>query len=982
MARHISGRDLVAIPHDYLTEFIRSPMDSIIKYGALPQRGRSLWITEPEKVRACTILPNLITGPDAQLRASGMDEWNVGIAHPHMDTLIGAITPDYIGHRTDWQSAAWHVHCFPGDTMVDAISPRRIADVRVGESIIASDGSKQSVIEVMQRQCSDGLVEIKAEGQMSVRCTPEHPILVLRRPRAQSGKPYPRTHHFVRDYYDTAEPEWVAASEVQVDDFVLAPRLEFSGGVEPIAAATPNPMNRRRTPIRIEASDDLAWLVGLFAGDGHTSAKGGFGFTLSDDNHVARAVQIMQMVGVKVRVTNHKSFTRIAGVSVLFADTMRAWCGSGAHDKKLPEWVMSTREFAAAALDGLCCADGWLDGERGRQTLVSVSEVLARQAWHIALSLGHAPCITSHKTGDSGYKPGAGYFRVLWQEKRAHQGAFHWRQWLASPVRRVERVDFDGPVYNLSVSGPQTYVANGIAVHNCDPGLNRGRKGDASAIAVGRIVDQVDITYGGEARRVNRYVIPIVMQVMAPEYGEITLSSLTRFILQLRGQLMINITSFSYDGFQSAGSIQELTAAGLVTAGVKMDEFGRLVGFGKPYSVDRSAHAHQELKEAMNETRILLPDYHPIAYELNRLEDIPGRAPDHPPAGCFTGETRVPLLDGTTPMISELAGRQAWVYSCTPAGDLVPGLARGRMTKMVRELIDVTLDDGRVVRCTPEHLWMLRDGSYKEAQSLRPGLDRLMPCKRSMDAYGYERYSSPSGARSWTHRMIAAFKGPIPDGHIVHHINENRLDNRPENLEVLAHRDHTRHHAIQNHQKVPNWRKAMSEGTRRFNANRDYSHMRGSSNSRWRDISIEQLPTSGTVRQACEALGIADRVLYRVLRAHGFDGWLDWLSRGGINHKVKRIDRVLLDEPVPVYDLEVDVWSNFALDCGVFVHNSKDCADAVAGVVGYLAEIGHAVFVPPKEMNVSMFDLPMMNGVKAPNGAFMHDAEMARLSIE
>lgn len=167
-----------------------------------------------------------------------------------------------------------------------------------------------------------------------------------------------------------------------------------------------------------------------------------------------------------------------------------------------------------------------------------------------------------------------------------------------------------------------------------DPGLGRGRKGDASAIAVGRILDQVDIMYGAEARRVNRYIVPLVMQIIAPEYGEIMLSAISKFILQMRGMLGINITSFSYDGFQSAGAIQELTQAGLVTNGVRMDELGRLYGFGKPFSVDRTSGPHQELKEAINEQRVLLPDYLPLIYEMNRLEDIPGKAPDHPPGGA------------------------------------------------------------------------------------------------------------------------------------------------------------------------------------------------------------------------------------------------------------------------------------------------------------------------------------------------------------
>jgi hypothetical protein len=47
---------------------------------------------------------------------------------------------------------------------------------------------------------------------------------------------------------------------------------------------------------------------------------------------------------------------------------------------------------------------------------------------------------------------------------------------------------------------------------------------------------------------------------------------------------------------------------------------------------------------------------------------------------------------------------------------------------------------------------------------------------------------------------------------------------------------------------------------------------------------------------------------------------------------------VELVEPVPVYDLEVDTWSNFALCSGVFVHNSKDLSDALAGSIFSLSQ--------------------------------------------
>ncbi len=49
--------------------------------------------------------------------------------------------------------------------------------------------------------------------------------------------------------------------------------------------------------------------------------------------------------------------------------------------------------------------------------------------------------------------------------------------------------------------------------------------------------------------------------------------------------------------------------------------------------------------------------------------------------------------------------------------------------------------------------------------------------------------------------------------------------------------------------------------------------------------------------------------------------------------RVKSVRRITLPSPVAVYDLTVEDTQNFKLLNGPFVHNSKDVADALAGVV-------------------------------------------------
>lgn len=93
-------------------------------------------------------------------------------------------------------------------------------------------------------------------------------------------------------------------------------------------------------------------------------------------------------------------------------------------------------------------------------------------------------------------------------------------------------------------------------------------------------------------------------------------------------------------------------------------------------------------------------------------------------SGCFTGDTKVSLLDGRELSFLELLDEYGydgkfWVYSCTSDGDVVPGLAHSvHKTKVSTRIAIVKLDSGEEIKCTPDHRFMLRDGSYVEAKDL------------------------------------------------------------------------------------------------------------------------------------------------------------------------------------------------------------------------------------------------------------------------
>lgn len=337
--------------------------------------------------------------------------------------------------------------------------------------------------------------------------------------------------------------------------------------------------------------------------------------------------------------------------------------------------------------------------------------------------------------------------------------------------------------------------------------------GDATGFAMGHIsswrqVVRRDDEGGKYPETAPEITVDVLLKIIPPIGGEIVLGDVRKLVYQLSRHGYM-ITCVSIDSWNSVDAIQKLNQRGFNAIQL---------------SVDRTMGPYELVKMALYEDRLYYYDYPPLLQELRELQrDFIKRKVDHPLKGCFVGSTRIPLLDGTHPMIGELSGREVLVASVRQDGSMVPGRARGRRTEPVCELVDVILDSGAVERCTPEHQWMLRDGSYKEAQHLRPA-DCLM--------------------------LVSHWDGPEIGGH----------------------------------------------------------------------------------------------------------------------HKVRAVIPVHLATPVPMYDLEVDEYSNFALCSGVLVHNSKDVSDALAGIVATLTE------------NSSNLPIGFMKSVPRGGDVWMAEHEQAALA--
>lgn len=181
--------------------------------------------------------------------------------------------------------------------------------------------------------------------------------------------------------------------------------------------------------------------------------------------------------------------------------------------------------------------------------------------------------------------------------------------------------------------------------------------------------------------------------------------------------------------------------------------------------------------------------------------------------GCFTGETKILLADGRELSFIDLVkeaknGKKNYAYTFNEKMDSIEiaEVLNPRLTKKGAQLVEVVLDNGEKIKCTPNHRFMLKDGSYREAQnlvsgdSLMPAYFRLSTAEDDKNAIGYKMIWQPfSNFWDWVHRLADDFnlengKYKLSAGKVRHHLDFNKLNNSPENIKRMQWGDHWRLH--------------------------------------------------------------------------------------------------------------------------------------------------------------------------------------------
>ena len=181
--------------------------------------------------------------------------------------------------------------------------------------------------------------------------------------------------------------------------------------------------------------------------------------------------------------------------------------------------------------------------------------------------------------------------------------------------------------------------------------------------------------------------------------------------------------------------------------------------------------------------------------------------------GCLSGDTKVALADGRSLSFIELIeeqkqGKEHYCYTILDDGRIgIQKILNPRKTISNAEVVKLILDNGEEIVCTPDHLFMMRDCTYKHASEIKK-TDSLMPLNRQVSKMGkritIEGYELVYDVREqrWIFTHMLADECNIrngmystTDGAHRHHKDFNKRNNNPSNICRLTKEEHLAIHS-------------------------------------------------------------------------------------------------------------------------------------------------------------------------------------------
>jgi hypothetical protein len=354
-----------------------------------------------------------------------------------------------------------------------------IADLALSGATIDHNGDRDRILDKFTRRTEGFLIEVKGLGLLPLQATREHPFLVVSRREID----WEGCSKF-------SEYGWKKASDLMPvrahepgafgldEDYLVMPRprgfiADKILGLSPFTNCTGLNAAKGRGLDKLKLDAETAWMMGYYVAEGFATSKAVY-FTIGTRDEPCRSklVAIGTRLGYMPGYRRLRTASYVSYESRLLARAFREWFGRGAHNKRIPDFLLFNvdQEVIDNFFRGYWIGDGYVIKARrfeaGTTSRILASQLqlmAARLGYFLAIRMGHRAPIHMIEGRLVHQRPyySLSYFinpRKLRSRVREHD--------ILVPIRETRTVPYSGQVYNLETS-TGTYLANNIVVHNC-----------------------------------------------------------------------------------------------------------------------------------------------------------------------------------------------------------------------------------------------------------------------------------------------------------------------------------------------------------------------------------------------------------------------------------------------------------------------------------------------------------------------------------
>jgi len=385
----------------------------------------------------------------------------------------------------------YHDDCLKKGTLIKTIDGYKpIENINVGDMVMTHKGRYREVEALIEKIFDGDWYDMNFQGQLSLGLSYNHPLYSAPNSLKRFNDDKLNERDWVlpsnwgmsktgdKLYSNGHKPRQISIKEtlgnninkvLSDDDYYIKSKCENSNKLSEIILDT-----------------DFSKFLGLFLADGHSVKNstriGNNSYLISIAFHTKDEELCLDIERYlnKLEIGHNRSKVKGKGFSLLTSSKLLWYilndCYNDDREKILPIYSKYLGDDLKYVLEYWLKGDGWQDTRGNYDSIgVSTSKILALSMRDIAWSIGKYAVINKNTRHRYGVKTKDQYWVHIREDIRSGDRLKQLSDFeYGTKTVSIEKSNFCGIVYNLQVAEDESFIANGIVVHNCIMAMGMG----------------------------------------------------------------------------------------------------------------------------------------------------------------------------------------------------------------------------------------------------------------------------------------------------------------------------------------------------------------------------------------------------------------------------------------------------------------------------------------------------------------------------